>query len=177
MKDQDILIELKSGRESAFRAVYREHFGMVRHLVVKNSGSDDDAGDIFQEGVIVLFEQVRKPDFRLTSSLKTYLYSICRNLWLKRLRAKGRDKLVDFEQPITLPEVDAEPDPTEHQLAILRKCLTQLGDACKAILERYYYLNRSMEEIAAELGYTNADTAKTQKYKCMQKLKKLAEAA
>jgi RNA polymerase sigma factor (sigma-70 family) len=177
MKDQELLSELKLGRENAFKAIYREHFGMIRYLVVKNSGSDEDAADVFQEGLMALYEAVRKPNFQLTASLKTFLYSICRNLWLKRLRAKGRDKLVDFEKPIQLPEVEIDPDPTESQLRILRRCLDQIGESCRALLERYYYLNQSMEEIATQLGYSNADTAKTQKYKCLQRLKKLAEAA
>ena len=177
MKDQELLNELKMGRESAFKELYRAHYGMIRHLVTKNSGSEEDAGDVFQEGLLALHEAVRKPGFQLTASVKTFLYSICRNLWLKRLRAKGRDRLVDFERPIQLPEVETEPDPTEQQLHILRRCLEQIGDACRAILERYYYLNLSMEEIAQQLGYSNADTVKTQKYKCLQRLKKLAEAA
>ncbi len=167
MKDQDLLDELKMGREGAFKALYRDHFGMIRYLVVKNSGTEDDAADVFQEGLLALHDTVRKPGFKLSASLKTFLYSICRNIWLKKLRTRGRDKLIDFEKPIQLPEVESEPDPTERQLVILHQCLAQIGEACKAILERYYYLDQSMEEIAQALGYSNADTVKTQKYKCL----------
>jgi hypothetical protein len=48
-----------------------------------------------------------------------------------------------------------------------------LGEPCKTIIEEFYLNSRSMQEICEQFGYTNADNAKTQKYKCLQRLKKL----
>ena len=55
----------------------------------------------------------------------------------------------------------------------MTQSLSQLGEPCRAILEDYYMHNASMQEISLKFGYTNADNAKTQKYKCLQRLKKL----
>ena len=172
--DIDLLKRLRKREESAYRELYRDYFSMVRHLVVQNSGNDEQAQDVFQDGIIALFENVQKPGFKLSASLKTYLYSICRNVWFKRLRDRKPDaRIKDFEQAVGV-ELEPTPDPTERQLAIMNACLQKLGDQCQKLLTMFYYARMSMEAIAAELGYTNAGNAKNQKYKCLQRLRKLA---
>jgi hypothetical protein len=59
------------------------------------------------------------------------------------------------------------------QFGLLESALQRLGEPCKGLLEAYYLQKRHMNEIAAEYGYTNADNAKNQKYKCLIRLKKL----
>jgi RNA polymerase sigma factor (sigma-70 family) len=61
----------------------------------------------------------------------------------------------------------------DRQFAIMESALLQLGEPCKTIIEDYYMQSKSMQEICEKFGYTNADNAKTQKYKCLQRLKKL----
>ena len=58
---------------------------MVQTFILNNSGTSDDAKDIFQEAMIVLYEKVRSGSFELNCQIKTYVYSVCRRLWLKRL--------------------------------------------------------------------------------------------
>jgi RNA polymerase sigma factor (sigma-70 family) len=172
--DQELLQGLRSGRQAAFKRLYQQHYPMVRYLVLQNSGSNTEADDVFQDGLMVLIGKLRQGEFQLTSSLKTFLYSVCRHIWLKRLRDKGRTKLIDFENPIDVAD-EALEESNEPLLAQLRDALETLGDACRKVLERFYFLKMSMEEIAIELGYTNADTVKTQKYKCILRLRKLME--
>jgi len=59
------------------------------------------------------------------------------------------------------------------QFRAMEDSLMSLGEPCKSLLEAYYLQKRSMTEIAASFGYTNADNAKNQKYKCLNRLKKL----
>ncbi len=172
--DHELLQGLRTGRQDAFTRLYQQHYPMVRYLVLQNSGTATEADDVFQDCLMVLIGKLRLGDFQLTASLKTYLYSICRNIWLKRLRDKGKTKLIDFENPIEVPMEEPE-ESNEPILKQLRECLETIGDACRKVLERFYFLKMSMEEIATELGYTNADTVKTQKYKCILRLKKLME--
>ncbi|HEX2898524.1 MAG TPA: sigma-70 family RNA polymerase sigma factor [Bacteroidia bacterium] len=172
--DQELLQGLRSGRQEAFKCLYQQHYPMVRYLVVQNSGSTEEADDVFQDGLLVLIHKLRGGDFQLTASLKTYLYAVCRNLWLKRLKDKGRTKLIDFENPVDVAD-EAPEESNEPVLKSLRECLEAIGDSCRKILERYYYLKMSMEEIAADLGYTNADNVKNQKYKCILRLRKLMD--
>lgn len=177
--DEAWLAAIRKGTDEAFAELYRSFFGMVKYLVVSNSGSEDDAQDIFQDAIVILYENARQPDFVLTAALKTYLYSICRNLWFKRLRdnqKKQKIEWVDFEPCVEI-ELEPEPDLTERQQLLLNTCLEKLGDPCKTLLVEFYYYRKRMDEIARDLNYSNADTAKNQKYKCLQRLRKLAKVA
>jgi RNA polymerase sigma factor (sigma-70 family) len=166
--DDDLLEMIASADSAGFAYLYRKHFNMVKHLIGNNSGTDEDASDIFQEVLIILFEQVRDGKLRLTASLKTYLYSIARNQWLKKLRTmKKHERIKNFEEFIIVEEDSFVPD---FKLGLL---LNEIGEACRKLLLLFYYRKKSMEEICLELNYANADTAKNQKYKCIQRLKKL----
>lgn len=172
--DLQLLAQLTQRNENAWRTLYRQHFGMVRHLVTSNSGTAEQANDVFQDALVVLYENACKPNFQLTASIKTYLYSVCRNLWLKQLRtAKKHANIADCEQfiEVTIPETATE---NERQLAVMEACMQKLGEKCQKLLTMFYYAKASMETIAGELGYTNAANAKNQKYKCLMQLRKLA---
>ena len=174
LPDQELLQGLRTGKQEAFARLYQQHYPMVRFLVVQNSGTPTEADDVFQDALMVLIGKLRLGELQLTATFKTYIYSVCRNIWLKRLREKGKTKLIDFENPIDVAQEEAE-ESNEPLLKSLRECLETIGDACRKVLERFYFLKMSMDEIASELGYTNADTVKTQKYKCILRLKKLME--
>lgn len=169
--DQELLAALRRSDSSAFRKVYVVHFNMVRYFILKNNGSEEDAHDIFQEAMVVLFEQLTAGKFELTSSLKTWLYAVCRNKWMKQLEKQKRNvRMTDFESAddVLLPDEIADEN---EKMVVLRKSLARLGVGCRKLLLLFYYFKKSMEEIATELNYTNADNAKSQKYKCLQKLK------
>jgi RNA polymerase sigma factor (sigma-70 family) len=96
ISDNTLLDKLKAEDNSSFELLYKFYFPTVASYIKQNLGSNQDAEDIFQEAIIVLLQKVRKTDFVLTSSLKTYLYAIAKNLWLKRLR-DNKMKIVDNE--------------------------------------------------------------------------------
>lgn len=144
-------------------------------MVVRNNGTEDEAKDVFQEAVCVLYDKVTAGDFNLTSQLKTYLYSVCKRIWLKQLkrsdRAMAELQLQDNESGI---ELDLEFfQAKEAQFEQMKKALERLGDPCKSILLDFYVKGMSMQDITEKFDYTNADNAKNQKYKCLQRLKKL----
>lgn len=172
--DKLLLDDLREGKASAYEHMYSAYFNMVKFLILKNSGTEDDANDIFQEAIVAFFEKVQNPEFEIKAAVKTYLYSMCRFMWLKKIRdTKPTSDIQDFENYIEIEE-DDDKELTERQLTILEKCLDMMGDPCRALLTRFYYLKKSMEEIADEMGYTNAGNAKNQKYRCLKRLRKLA---
>lgn len=171
--EQELLTALRKSDPGAFRQVYVMHFNMVKFFILKNNGSEEDAHDIFQEAMVVLFERLTAGKFELTSSLKTWLYAVCRNKWMKLLEKQKRNvRITDFESADDVLLPDEISDETE-KLLVLRKSLARLGVGCRKLLLLFYYFKKSMEEIAVELNYTNADNTKSQKYKCLQKLKSI----
>lgn len=164
---------LQLGDEQTLRQVYRQHYQTVVNMVLSNSGSLQEAKDIYQETVLIFFEKVRDENFELTCSIKTFMYSVGRRLWLKQLRQKDRlpQGIMDTDEHMDIPLQDALD--REEQYQMLNRALEAIGEPCRSILKDFYMHNQSMEEITEKFGYTNADNAKNQKYKCLKRLKKM----
>lgn len=177
-EDRRLLEGLSNHEERSLLLLYKLYFPMVLHLVVNNHGTEDDAKDLFQETMIVLYDKSREAGFTLEAKLKTYLYAVARRLWLKQLSRQNKTpvKSAEFTEDETeadIPEDFQDHEEKEERFAIMSHALSKLGEPCKSLLEDFYLRQMSMQEIAEKFGYTNPDNAKTQKYKCLNRLKKL----
>jgi RNA polymerase sigma factor (sigma-70 family) len=173
--EQALLKGLAQNDSKAVETLYKSHFTMIQHFVENNNGSFDDARDIFQEAMIALYEKVQLDSFVLTCQIKTYLFSICKHLWLKRLHQMGKysSPLSGQEESISVENDLGLIEKKDAAFAIMDRALNSLGEPCKSLLEGYYLNKKGMQELASQFGYTNADNAKNQKYKCLMRLKKL----
>ena len=174
INEKELLDGLARNDRKAVETIYKDNYNMVQALIINNNGSSDDAKDIFQEAMIILYEKVRSGNFELTCQIKTYVYSVSRRLWLKRLQQLNRFQIEVDGTGETVPVEDEleSHEKLNSEFVLMDKGLSSLGEPCKGLLEAYYLQKRSMNEIAAAFGYTNADNAKTQKYKCLMRLKK-----
>ncbi len=171
--EEALLEGLGSSDRKAIETLYKDNYKMVQALVVGNNGSADDAKDIFQEAMVVLYERATSGNFELNCLIRTYLYSVSRRLWLKRLQHQNRFTLNDVEEESVPVEDDlADHERKDLEFDMMDKALAGLGEPCKSLLEAFYLQKRNMQEIASSFGYTNADNAKNQKYKCLMRLKK-----
>ena len=169
-----LLEGLAQNKRQAIETIYKQHYNMVQALIINNNGSSDDARDIFQETMIVLYEKARSGVFELNCQLKTFIYSVARRLWLKRLHQlqKFTSEVPVLENIIQIEE-DIESHEKQHlEFHMMDKALVRLGEPCKSLIEAFYLQKKNMTEIAGNFGYTNADNAKNQKYKCLMRLKK-----
>ena len=175
INEKALLQGLARNERKSVESIYRDNYNMIQALIINNNGSSDEAKDVFQEAMIVLYEKVRSGTFELNCQIKTYLYSVCRRLWLKRLQQLNRysapvdnlDALIPVEEEIE------EHEQRNMEFDMMNKAIGSLGEPCKSLLEAYYLEKRSMQDIATSFGYTNADNAKNQKYKCLVRLKKI----
>ena len=173
--EQELLRGLAANDRKAIETIYRTYYSMVQTLVINNSGTSDDARDIFQEAIIVLYEKAKSGSFELHALLKTYIYAVCRRLWLKKLAVYKRFSGDLANAPETIATED-DLEIFEHRtkdFEMMEQALQNLGEPCKELLESYYIRKKNMSEIAKEFGYTNAENAKNQKYKCLMRLKKI----
>ena len=175
--DQELAVlkAIGNNEKAAIEAVYKENFSLIQHFVVSNNGSEDDARDVFQEAMMVLYEKSKTPDFELTCQIKTYLYSVSRRLWLKKLQQSRRieSQVENFDRVVPVEEDLEEHEKLNQQYLIMRTAMGKIGEPCKSLIEAFYVHRKNMHEIAGYFGYTNADNAKNQKYKCLVRLKKL----
>ena len=174
--NERILLQgLARNDRKAVETIYKENYTTVQSLIINNNGTADDAKDIFQEAMIVLYEKARSGTFELSCQIKTYVYSVSRRLWLKRLQQANRynadignaDGVVPVEEDID------EHEKRDAEFDMMEKAIQGLGEPCKSLLEAFYLRKMNMQEIATTFGYTNAENAKTQKYKCLMRLKKI----
>jgi RNA polymerase sigma factor (sigma-70 family) len=173
--EQQLLEGLALNNRKAIETIYKQHYSMVQALILNNSGYPDDARDIFQEAMIVLYEKTRSGSFELNCQLKTYLYSVCRRLWLKRLGQlqKSYSEVENLQDTVPVEDELERHEQCNRDFQVMEHSLNSLGEPCKSLLTAYYLEMKSMVEIAGDFGYTNADNAKNQKYKCLMRLKKI----
>jgi RNA polymerase sigma factor (sigma-70 family) len=173
--DEEFIDALRSGNNEVLKALYKKYFQLVLKFIVNNNGTQEAAQDIYQECIIVLYENVQNPKFILHCQLQTYIYSVARRLWLKQLKKAGKTFLMKEDEEDDLADVSE--DLTQHlqkesDLDKLNLSMSRLGEPCLSLIRDFYVNRLSMDEISAKFGYTNADNAKNQKYKCLQRLKK-----
>lgn len=174
--DETVLLEgLASSDKKAVETIYKENYNAVQALIINNNGSSDDAKDIFQEAMIVLYEKVRSGTFELNCQIKTYIYSVSKRLWLKRLQQLNRysSPVEGFEATVQVDDEIEEHEKRDSEFEMMERAINSLGEPCKSLLEAYYIQKQNMQVIASNFGYTNADNAKNQKYKCLMRLKKI----
>jgi RNA polymerase sigma factor (sigma-70 family) len=178
LTDQEIIDNLLKNRDTdaSIRFLYRSHYELLGKYVVNNSGSWDDAQDIFQEVIIAFINLVKAGKFRGESTIKTFLFSLNRNIWLNELKKRGRSQVREMKY-------EKASDKTEQGLntaleareanAELMKVMDELGETCKKILLLYYYENQSMKEILTTLNYENEQVVRNKKYKCLKRLEEI----
>ena len=170
MNENEIFERISRGDEKALEFIYKKYYRMMVKIVVSNSGTEEEARDIYQEALIVFWQKATSGKLVMTAKMSTYIYSICQNLWRKELDRKKRLSNEERDTPVTM---DTE---TKERNNIVAKCIEQLGETCRKVLMYYYFEEMSMQDIADKLGFANTDTAKTKKYKCKKKLDELIKA-
>ena len=178
LTDQEIIDNLLKNRDTdaSIRFLYRTHYEMLGKYVVNNSGSWDDAQDIFQEVIVAFINLVKAGKFRGEASIKTFLYSLNKNMWLNELKKRGRTQVREMKYEKASDKTDQGINTAleaREANAGLMKVMEELGDTCKKILLLYYYENQSMKEILTSLNYENEQVVRNKKYKCLKRLEEL----
>ncbi len=173
LKEDSLIHAIRTGDPVGLKEVYRKYLPGIQTLVTRNGGTRDDAFDIFQDALMVLFEKVRDERFQLTSSFYTLLYGICRNLWGNKLQKRSRSETDLPEQwQISSGEEWQELIVREEMRSIFWSAFQKLGEDCRALLQLFFE-KVSMEEIARIMGYAGEGYAKKRKFQCKEHLIRL----
>lgn len=166
---------IQSSDRSTLTYIYTTWFPMIRDFIGRNAGTEEDARDIFQEGMLVLFDKVQDNEVEWKSTLKTFLFAVCRNKWLMVLRKKkARNTVADLESVSEIESEVAEDIEKSERYRLMRKGFDQLGNECQQVLNLFFD-GHSMKEIAEKLSFTPA-YAKKKKFICQKKLIDLVSA-
>lgn len=142
--------------------------------------NDEDLMDIYQDSVIVFYEKaINDINFILTSSVKTFLCSVCN---YKLLKTVGKaDSIVRIEDKLNFLEIEEEDEKFIKDNEVLYNSLEKAlgiikdsGGKCYELLTFFWYQKKSMRELTDIFGYTNEQNTKNQKAKCQKRLEKIA---
>ncbi len=168
---KDILNLILKGDAETINQLYQKCFPAIRQLVVNNSGLIEDAEDVFQEALVVLYRKINGNTLVLNCALSTYIYSICRNMWLDRLRRQSRTiGVIDGDWEI----VDLDDDTVEtiyqnDRYKLFQKHFHNIGEGCKKLLSLFFE-GKSMKLITKTLGFGSEQYTRKRKFLCKEKL-------
>ena len=174
-EDARILDQIGKGDEEALVKLYKENERQVSAFITRNNGSQDDADDMLQEALVVLWERVRAGRYEHTAKINTFIFAVVKNMWLRRLARTQREVTTDMANDPT-PSDDTsvlEKLIETEEAGQVAAALTSLGDPCRKLLLLYYWEELAMDKIAIEMGFANANTVKSKKYQCKKALEKL----
>jgi RNA polymerase sigma factor (sigma-70 family) len=166
LTDKSIIEGICLQDEKTLSYLYDHYYQTVKNHVLKNSGSDADASDVFQDTIIALYQQIYENNFSLTTDLKGYFFGIARNIWNMQLRYKKHVT----ELTLDIVEEDDSDNVFDPALEkILSRSLQKLNPDCQTIL-KLFYEGISYEEIASRMNLKNETNARRKKYLCKEAL-------
>ncbi len=169
-KDERFLQGIAEGNTLIIREIYTAYFDSIVSHLTRNKGTVEDARDVFQDALMVIYQKTKELDFKINYSLHTYLFAICKNLWLKKLRKKQ-----DFGVPLSdhlEPIDDWDMDQVlvnRLKEKLYREKFAELGEVCQKVISLYLE-GKSMQEIATALALNSVAYAKKRKYQCKNQL-------
>jgi DNA-directed RNA polymerase specialized sigma24 family protein len=122
----------------------------------------------------VLITKIRQPEFVLSASLKTYVFAISKNLWLKRLRGDKSIVFANVNETAFVTE-NFELEPVISREEKINLWLQKITTHCQRLLKSIFFLEQPMEDLMKKMGWKNKHTAANQQYKCIQQIKKVKE--
>lgn len=173
--DAKILDLMHQGDDEALMMLYRQNQKAVASYVLRNNGSEDDADDVLQEAVIILWERVQSGRYEHSAKLSTFIFGVAKNVWSRKRMRKHREPATEFENDTfdsgEGSALDAMID--SERSRTIAGAMEKLGDPCRTLLVLYYWEERSQEEIALQMGFANAATVKSKKYTCKKMLENI----
>lgn len=155
--------------------LYQKNYPAVMAYIIKNRGNKEQAEDIYHEAFLSVWRNMQLEKFspENENAFCAYLIRVARNKWIDHLRSGNFKYTVGLPDRIEDKAPDAEDIPEyEEHIVVVKQNFRKLGESCRNILTWFYYEKKSLREIAAEMQWTEA-TAKSNKYRCLQKLREL----
>ena len=176
--DEKILEILSKGTEEedqVLRFIYKNNYRIIKRMILEHGGQRSDVEDVFQEAIIVLYEKIKSNQFKLTGTIKAFLYVVAQNIW--RTQKKKKSKFTSnepFEQLLDVPESGENITETNTEITtIVDRIMNELKPDCRMILQLSIYRKLDMKVIAGRMGFKNEQIARNKKNKCLNYLRKI----
>ena len=173
MKETQLIEKLKENNEQAFKILYK-YYPVIRSYLLKFGATQQEVEDVYHESLFILINKLKEPQFKLTASVNTFLFGICKNKYisLNRKKKKTSEMVFDSAHDETLENSIQDAIQKDKKYEVAQKAFHQLEESCKKLLKAFYVEGKRMKQIAIEFGFSSDKVAKTQKYRCLEAAKK-----
>lgn len=169
--EDQILVGIVKHNSAVFNFIYATYYPIIESFVIHHSGSVQQAEDVFQEGLLVCYRKLKDENLDLRCKLSTYLYSVCKNIWMQERKKwiLQQEKLI--EQPLIVEDSGPLLNPIDQQILedLIQKHLATLSPDCQKIL-KLSINDCTVEEIRKELNYKSLHHTIDRKYRCKKGL-------
>jgi len=169
--DIELIKGIKNHDSSVLQHVYDTHYPIIEGYITHNQGSSEQAQDIFQDAMIIVYRRIKSDDLELSCKFGTYLYAICKNIWMQERKKylQRAEKL--RQQPLLVNDPGPADDPLlqSHLTDLFNKHFADLSKDCQTILSMYFN-NFSVEDIRTAMNYKDLHHTADRKYRCKKSL-------
>lgn len=153
------------------KKIYKDHFPGILKLISNNNGTEDDARDVFQNALLVIYDNAQQPDFHLKSTFFSYIYSVARFIWLRQLKKKHRKHItISGHEGLLVDESVEGLQVDQEKRQLFEEIFERLAEDCRNVL-KLFFDGKSLKAIGEELGYS-ASYTKLKKYNCKEQFYK-----
>jgi len=172
--ENEFLNAIKTRNNNLIGEIYERFLPKVIGFVVKNSGHEDDARDIFNKAIFQLSARLEKTDFTMKSSFEGYLFTACKNLWRRELnRRKHRRVTSSNVKELYYEQKDMTQSLLEQERwELFKEMLEKITDNCKQVLQ-LFFAKKSGKDIMETLGYASETVVRQRVFRCKSQLANL----
>ena len=169
--ETQILEGIVKNNSPVLNFIYANYYPAIESFVMHHNGSVEQAEDVFQEGLIVIYRKLKNEDLYLSCKVSTYLYSVCKRIWIQERKKRFIQQEKLKEHPMTLEDSGAIENPIDHQILkeLIQKHLATMSPDCQKIL-KLTFNDCTVEEIRKEMNYNSLNHAIDRKYRCKKGL-------
>lgn len=168
---------IKQNDAATLKELYKVNFAKVKHYVLKNSGDEQQAKDVYQEAFVAMWRNIKDNKFSAENetAINGYLFKIAKYKWLDHVRSVKYKNTTFINREIEYDEPDTDENEVQNRkIKIIMDSISQLGERCQLLLKLFYFERKSFKEIAEILAIDEA-YARTAKYRCQEQLKKMTQ--
>ena len=177
LSDENLVNLIKNNDGATLKQLYGCNYAKVRRYVLKNSGDEQQAKDVYQEAFVAMWRNVKEGKFTEDSSsnIGGYLFQIAKYKWLDHLRSAQYKNTTFINRDIEFVESLTEEDEARNKkINRIMEAVDQLGEKCQILLKLFYFEKKSFREIA-EIVEMDEASARNAKYRCQEQLRKLTQ--
>ena len=175
-KEDSHIRAIRQNDTKGLRQIYKDFLPRIANFIRKNGGSNDDAKDVFQEALVVIYKKVHAGNFQLTSGFYTLLYGVCRNIWGNQLQKKSRKEVTlldDYKYTIE-PGFESLLE-NQEKSKLFWDAFKKLGKDCQTLLQ-LFFAKVKMAEIVEKMNLSSVSYAKKRKFQCKEQLIRFVKA-